>query len=74
MGSQLFGSIEFFLIIHGKGDIVKQPTKKCSFVPKMYQGWGEVGLVGVGWGGSCGGGVWSCGGGVCHTGWLVWKH
>ena len=34
---------------------MKQPMKKGSFVPKMYQGWGgvRVGHVGVGWGGSC---------------------
>ena len=44
-----------------KGDIVKQPMKKGSFVPKKCTrggvGWG-------GWGGSCRGG----GGGVGHAG------
>ena len=38
-----------------KGDIVKQPMKKDSFVPKNVPGvgWGGVGVdhVGVGWGG-----------------------
>ena len=27
---------------------MKQPMKKGSFVPKMYQGWGGVGRGGVG--------------------------
>ena len=34
---------------------MKQPMKKGSFVPKMYQGWG--GWVMKGWGVSCRGGV-----------------
>ena len=46
---------------------MKQPMKKGSFVPKNVPGWGGVGWggscrggvghVGVGWGGSCRGGV-----------------
>ena len=52
------------LLVHGtqrfvyrEGDIVKQPMKKGSFVPKNVPGvgWGGVGWVGhegVGWGGS----------------------
>ena len=50
-------------VVYREGDIVKQPMKKGPFVPKnvprvgclcpkMYQGWGGVGHVGVGWGGS----------------------
>ena len=39
-----------FFIIYQKGDIVKQPMKKGSFVPKNVPG---VGWGGVGWGGSC---------------------
>ena len=38
------------LIVYQKGDIVKQPMKKGSFVPKNVPG---VGWGGVGWGGSC---------------------
>ena len=53
------------LIVYQKGDIVKQPMKKGSFVPKnvpgvgwgrvgwVMLGWGVVGHAGVGWGGSC---------------------
>ena len=37
------------LIVFQNGDIVKQPMKKDSYVPKMYQGWGGVGHVEVGW-------------------------
>ena len=45
------------LIVYREGDIVKQPMKKGSFVPKNVPGvgWGGVGWVGhegVGWGGS----------------------
>ena len=36
-----------------KGDIVKQPMKKGSFVPKNVPGVGWVGHEGVGWGGVC---------------------
>ena len=52
------------LIVYRKGDIVKQPMKKGSFVPENVPGvgWGGVGHAGVGWvmqecGGSCRGGV-----------------
>ena len=50
------------LIVYREGDLVKQPMKKGSFVPKMYQGWGGVGWggvghEGVGWGVSYRGGV-----------------
>ena len=54
-----------FLIVYRKGDIVKQPMGKGSFVPKsvpgvgwgggggrVMKGWGGVGHEGVGWGGS----------------------
>ena len=39
------------LIVYRKGDIVKQPMKKGSFVPKNVPGvgWGRVGHEGVGW-------------------------
>ena len=45
------------LFVYREGDIVKQPMKKGSFVPKNVPGvgWGGVGWVGhegVGWGGS----------------------
>ena len=42
------------VIVYRKGDIVKQPMKKGSFVPKNVPGvgWGGVSHVGVGWGGS----------------------
>ena len=46
------------VIVYQKGDLVKQPMKIGSFVPK------NVPEVGWGWGGSCRGGV----GGVCHGG------
>ena len=44
------------LVVYREGDIVKQPMKKGSFVPKNVPGvgWGGVGWVGheaVGWGG-----------------------
>ena len=39
------------------------------FFPKMFQGWGGVGHVGVGLGGSCRGRVgW---GGSCRGGWVM---
>ena len=57
------------------------PMNSRDVLPKMFQGWGRVGHVGVGWGGSCRGGVghagvgwviqgWggSCRGGVSHAG------
>ena len=33
---------------------MKQPMKKALLCPKMYQGWGGVGLVGMGWVGHVG--------------------
>ena len=48
------------MIVYREGDIVKQPMKKGSFVPKNVPGVGWVGgsyRAGVGWGGSCRGGV-----------------
>ena len=45
------------IFVYRKGDIVKQPKKKGSFVPKNVPGVGWVGHVGVGWGGACRGGV-----------------
>ena len=62
---------------NNKGDIVKQPMKKGSFVPKNVPGvgWGGVGLGGVGWGGvGWGGWVMKGWGGVgwgvsCRGGW-----
>ena len=61
------------LIVYRKGDIVKQPMKKGSFVPKNVPGvgwgvgWGVVGHVGVGW-------VMQGWGGVVHAGvgWGGW--
>ena len=38
---------DFF--VYQKGDIVKDPTKSISFVPKLFQGWGGVGYEGVVW-------------------------
>ena len=40
------------IFVYQKGDIVKQPMKKASLCPKMYQvwvGWGGLGWGGVGW-------------------------
>ena len=58
-----------YLFVYQKGDLVKQPMKKGSFVPKN--------VPGVGWGGVCHGGVgwcvsWS---GVCHggVGWVIYR-
>ena len=47
------------IIVYWERDIVKQPMKKGSFVPKNVPGvgWGGVGHAGVGWGASCRGGV-----------------
>ena len=47
-------SLHYFtptLFVYRKGDIVKQPMKKGSFVPKNVPGvgWGGVGWGGVGW-------------------------
>ena len=55
--SYLFSHSHIF--VYRKGDIVKQPMKKDSFVPKNVPGvgWGGVGWGGSGWGGSCRGGV-----------------
>ena len=52
------------LIVYRKGDIVKQPMKKGSFVPKNVPGVRWVGHKGVGWGGW----VMKGWGGVCHVG------
>ena len=51
---KLFSSRQMLLIVYREGDIVKQPMKKGSFVPKNVPGvgWGWVGHEGVGWGGS----------------------
>ena len=38
-------------IVYREGDIVKQPMKKGSFVPKNVPGVGWVGHEGLGWGG-----------------------
>ena len=59
------------LIVYREGDIVKQPMKKGSFVPKKCtRGGGGVGHVGVGWGGVGHAGGWgvSYRGGVGHVG------
>ena len=58
-----------YLLSTERGDIVKQPMKKGSFVPKNVPGvgWGGVGHC-RGWGGSVGGGGGSCRGGV---GWVM---
>ena len=40
------------LIVYREGDIVKQPMKKGSSVPKNVPGVGWVGWVMQGWGGS----------------------
>ena len=37
------------IFVYRKGDIVKQPMKKGSFVPKNVPGVGWVGHEGVGW-------------------------
>ena len=65
------------IIVYRKGDIVKQPMKKGSFVPKNVPGvgyggvgWGMVGCGVVGWvDGGCGVG-WGGGGGRVGVG--VW--
>ena len=49
--------VAMHFIVYRKGDIVKQPMKKGSFVPKNVPGVGWVGHEGVGWGVSCRGGV-----------------
>ena len=48
--------LSIYLIVYREGDIVKQPMKKGSFVPKN--------VPGVGWGGSCRGGS-------CRGGWVI---
>ena len=80
MWKLLFGGVvhrwkhPFNIIVYREGDIVKQPMKKGSFVPKNVPGvgWGGVGHVGVGWGVMQGwGGVGHVGvgwGGVGHAG------
>ena len=62
----LQGTLKLLLIVYQKGDIVKQPMKKDSFVPKNVPGVGGVGHVGVGWGVSCRGGV-----GHAGVGWVM---
>ena len=42
------GLCTIILIVYQKGDIVKDPMKSISFVPKIVPG---VGWGGVGWGG-----------------------
>ena len=62
------------IFVYREGDIVKQPMKKGSFVPKNVPGVGGmggscrggVGHVGLGWGGSCRGGV-----GHAGVGWVM---
>ena len=56
----------FKLIVDQKGDIVKDPMKSISFVPKTIPGVGGVGWVMYGGDVSCRGG--SCRAGVCHVG------
>ena len=53
------------IIVYQKGDIVKQPLKKGSFVPKN--------VPGVGWGGSCRDVVGHGGVGLGHVevGWVM---
>ena len=51
---KMFGHLCKTVIVYREGDIVKQPMKKGSFVPKNVPGvgWGGVGWVGhegVGW-------------------------
>ena len=56
------------LIVYREGDIVKQPMKKGSFVPKNVPrvGWGGVCHVGVGWGGVGHARGWGV---SCRVGW-----
>ena len=51
------------LIIYQKGDIVKDPMKSIPFLPKI--------VPGMGWGGSCRGGVVVGWGGSCGVGWVM---
>ena len=56
---------------------MNQPMKKAPLCPKMYQGWGGVGHVGVGWCVPCRvgwGGVSHVGvgwGESCRVGWII---
>ena len=64
--------LAMFVIVYQKEDIVKQPIKKGSVVPKNVPGVG-VGVGGhAGVGGSCRGGVCYVGvGGSCRGGWVM---
>ena len=79
-GSELSASTSiltsFIVVVYQEGDIVKQPMKKGSFVPKNvpgvgWGGWGGVWWVMHWWGGV--GHAWVGGDGVGHVGvgWVI---